>query len=407
MFCAWLLGKASLISTFAWLKPSMASDIVNKGNVVVAATSDLATDQRVLRSAKALQEHGFNVTLFGRKLSTSMGLNIEGMRVVRKKLMFTGGPFFYATFNIRLFFFLLFSRCHYILSNDLDTLLACKFAARIKGCRLIYDSHEYFTGVPEIRERILVQKVWKMIERSCIPGCDLVYTVNDSIASLYREEYGCFVGVVRNVPDILPDRYAEKDKMKIRKELGLPAGRKIIILQGAGINIERGAEEAVAAMKSTVGITLLIAGGGDIVNELMKKVDSEGLDDRVIFVPKQPYDTLLQYTAASDLGITFDKDTNINYRYSLPNKLFDYIITRTPILASDLPEIRKVIDKYDIGMFIDSHDTEHIAEQMMSVFDDRGRYDRWVRNLEKAAGELNWPEEKKVFLNLIDEYAGS
>ena len=139
----------------------------------------------------------------------------------------------------------------------------------------------------------------------------------------------------------------------------------------------------------------------------MNKVDSEGLGDRVIFVPKQPYDTLLQYTAASDLGITFDKDTNINYRYSLPNKLFDYIITRTPILASDLPEIRKVIDHYDIGMFIESHDTQHIAEQMMSVFDDRGRYDRWVTNLEKAAGELNWPEEKKVLLNLIDEYAGS
>jgi glycosyltransferase involved in cell wall biosynthesis len=385
----------------------MTSEKDHRRNIVVAATSDLATDQRVQRSARALQEHGMEVTLFGRKLTSSLELVIPGIRVVRKSLIFTKGPIFYASFNLRLFIFLLFHKCDLILSNDLDTLLACRIAAKIKRCKVIYDSHEYFTGVPEVRDRKIVQKAWKFIERLCLPGCDLVYTVNDSIAGLYMKEYDRFVGVVRNVPDVMPNKFSGTDKIAIRKELGLPVNSNLIILQGAGINMERGAEEAISAMHHTEGVTLLIVGGGDVMEELIEKVHREGLDNKVKFIPKQPYEKLLQYTAATDLGITFDKDTNINYRFSLPNKLFDYIITRVPVLASDLPEIRKVINHYDIGMFIESHDPAHIAGMMMAVFEDRGRYYKWKQNLDKAAEELNWPQEKKVMLKLIDEYAGT
>ena len=137
----------------------------------------------------------------------------------------------------------------------------------------------------------------------------------------------------------------------------------------------------------------------------MMSVENEKLGNKVIFIPKQPYDELLQYTAASDLGITFDKDTNINYRYSLPNKLFDYIICRVPVLASDLPEIRKVIDQYDIGSFIENHDPIHIAQKMMEALKEQGRYQKWITNLNKAAEELNWPQERKVMLKLIDDHA--
>jgi glycosyltransferase involved in cell wall biosynthesis len=229
--------------------------------------------------------------------------------------------------------------------------------------------------------------------------------VNDSIARLYKEEYHRFIGVVRNVPDVSPDRFSNKDKISIRKELGLPLDHQLVILQGAGINIERGAEEAVAAMHHTEGIKLLIIGGGDVIDALKETVENEKLGNKVMFIPKQPYDELLNYTAASDLGITFDKDTNINYRFSLPNKLFDYIICRVPILASDLPEIRKVIDQYDIGSFIDDHNPIHIAEKMMEALKDRERYQQWLSNLNKAAEELNWPQEKKVMLKLIDDHA--
>ena len=118
----------------------------------------------------------------------------------RMKLLFTKGAAFYAFFNLRLFFFLLINKADVLLANDLDTLHANAWARKFKSnCKLIYDSHEYFTGVPELIERPKVQKFWKKIERKHLPKVDEMYTVNDSIAKLYKDEYGVEMKVVRNI----------------------------------------------------------------------------------------------------------------------------------------------------------------------------------------------------------------
>eukprot|EP01034_Spumella_vulgaris_P000460 gene460-608_t len=202
---------------------------------------------------------GYDVTFIGRKLPQSPPLPAERYKMHRMKLLFTSSAFFYAEYNLRLFFFLLFHRADVLVANDLDTLLANYLVARIKGSTLVYDSHELFTEVPELDHNAFAKKTWLRLERWIVPKLKFTVTVNRSIADILEKRYGVPFRVLRN----MPYRY-HPTETKTRAELGLPADKKIIILQGSGINVRRGAEEAVEAMKYLkVPAILLIVGNGD------------------------------------------------------------------------------------------------------------------------------------------------
>ena len=321
-------------------------------------------------------------------------------RSLRMKLFFTKGPCFYAAFNIRLFFLLLFKKADLLVANDLDTLLPNYLVSKIKHIPLVYDSHEYFTEVPELVNRKGVQKVWKSIERHIFPRLKDVITVNDSIAGLYEKEYGIRPKVVRNIPP------AQKITLnKTRAELGLPEDKFILILQGSGINVDRGTEEMTEAMPLIrEEVILLIVGGGDVIDLLKSKAEELKLSERIIFKPKQPYQELMQYTVNADLGLTLDKDTNLNYRYSLPNKLFDYIHAGIPVLASSLPEIRKIITQYNIGDFIPSHEPGTIATKVNEIVENKVLMNDWRKNITFAAQDLSWEKEEQILKQVYSKY---
>ncbi|NVO19368.1 MAG: glycosyltransferase [Bacteroidetes bacterium] len=365
---------------------------------IISVINDLVTDQRVEKSAQVLMDMGYEVLMVGRQKSDSLRMPDRRYTVNRMRLLWEKGPFFYAEYNLRLFFFLLFQKCDLLFSNDLDTLLPNYLIHKLKRIPVIYDSHEYFTETPEVIHRPFVRNFWKRIEKSIVPKLKYCITVNPSIAELFKKEYSVDFKVIRNIPG-----RKIKDSVPSRKELGLPEDQKIILLQGAGINIQRGAEELVEAMKYLDGLLLLIIGSGDVFPVLKELAAEFKVDQKIMFIPKQLPDKLFFYTSAADLGLTLDKDTNINYHFSLPNKLFDYIHAGIPILASPLPEIKAIIEKYEIGGFIDSHQPEHIASKIQQALNDEITYARWKENLKLAAAELNWENERKVLCKIIEE----
>lgn len=351
-------------------------------------SNDLATDQRVRKMCATLIQKGYSIELIGRMLPHSLPLK-RSYKTRRLKLMFNQGALFYAELNLRLFFFLLFSNFDRIHANDLDTLLPAFLISKIKRKPLVYDSHELFTEVPEIQGR-WVKKVWVSIENFVFPRLRNIITVNDSIADFYRKKYHKTIEVVRNIPE----QKAVK-KTNSRGELNLPIKRFICIVQGAGINVDRGIEETVESLKNIENCLLLIVGSGDALPKLKALVKTLNLSSKVSFIGRLPYEEMMQYTMNSDLGITVDKPTSLNYEYSLPNKLFDYIRAQIPVLASPLVEVKRVVETYGVGQIVSEVTPDALQKGIQKFMDDSESSKRYALNLKKASEELSWEKEEE------------
>ncbi|MBK7853805.1 MAG: glycosyltransferase [Bacteroidetes bacterium] len=264
-------------------------------------------------------------------------------------------------------------------ANDLDTLLPNYLASKIYRLPLIYDSHEYFTEVPELQNNPFRKKIWKRVEQYIFPRLKHTITINDSIAGLFYKDYGKKPLVVRNVP--LANNFNLVNNIaSFKTENEIPEDKKIIIIQGAGINIQRGAEEAVEAMKHLPDCVLLVIGSGDVYNTLLKLSAEHNVGERIVFISRLPYADLMEFTQIAHVGLTLDKNTNINYRYSLPNKLFDYIQAGIPVIASDLPEVSTIVKKYDIGVVINEVTPSAIANAIRNLFRNAEAYQTLKNN---------------------------
>lgn len=369
---------------------------MQKKKVIVSVINDLVTDQRVARTCSVLQELNYDILLVGRKKRDSQPLAKRNYKCKRMKLLFEQGPQFYFFFNLRLFFVLLFNKADVLWANDLDTLWPNYIVSKLKDCKLIYDSHEIFCEVPELQANPTKKRIWEKLESSIVPKLKYCITVNKSIADYFTNKYKVPFEFVRNIPS-----YTKLDSVKSRTRLHLPLDKKIIILQGAGINVHRGAEELVEAFQYlTNEFLLLIIGSGDVIGQLKTNAKKMKLGNKILFVDKMPASELRHYTINADLGVTIDKDNNLNYHFSLPNKVFDYLHAGIPVLATRLPEIEQIISTYNVGAFIESHDPKHIAE-CIETFLHSNQYAAYKFNTTKAAAENNWETEKQKLINLL------
>lgn len=224
--------------------------------------------------------------------------------------------------------------------------------------------------------------------------------MNESIAAVFEEKYKVRFHSIRNISDS-PADFNPRSKA----ELNLPPDKKIILLQGAGINVDRGAEELIDAMPMVENAILLIIGGGDVWEIMNEKIRRQGLAGKVILIRKIPKAELMHYTYNATIGLSIDKNTNLNYYYSLPNKIFDYINAGVPVLASRLPEIEKIIRRYGIGDFIGDHQPATIAAKLNELLSSP-LLEQYRLNTRKAKAELSWKQEKLKLIGIIEKTGG-
>ena len=361
--------------------------------IIISVINDLVTDQRVNRIAGTLQANGHDVILVGRRLKNSLQVSTRTYVTKRFRLLSSRSVIFYAEYNLRLLFFLLFHKSDLLIANDLDTLPANYFASVIRRKKLMYDCHELFTEVPELIGRVFTRHFWIILEKLMLPRIKFSSTVNNSIAEYYKDRYKIDMKIIRNL------HYYREVQHKIINKLS-PENKKVILYQGS-VNRGRGVDLAIRAVKLIENAVFVVIGDGDVLEEMKEIVKELQLANKVVFTGRIPFWELHQYTIQADVGLVLEENLGLNYYYSLSNKLFDYIQARVPVLGSPFPEIMNIIENYGVGLIADSHEIAEIAGKINCMLYDSESRITWKNNLNIAAGELCWEKEEKVLLELI------
>lgn len=356
--------------------------------IIVSVTNDLSTDQRVEKVCNTLFNAGYEILLVGKKETNSKPIR-RNYSTKRINVFFKKSILFYAEFTVKLFFLLLFTKKDMLLSNDLDTLLPNYIVGLLQNKRLIYDSHELFPEVPELVNRPFAKNFWLSLERKILPKLKNTYTVCDSIANFYDTKYNTNFKTIVNLPskkEIITSSFPFNYKDK-----------KIILYQGV-VNIGRGLELIISTMPFLKNCILVIIGDGDIFEIMKKKVIKKKLHHKIYFLGKINPIKLHQLTPLANLGISIEEDLGLNYRFALPNKIFDYIQAEVPILISNLPEMKKVVINYKVGEIVYQREPRKLANQIEQILEKD-----FTKELKNAKEKLIWEHQETKLLAIFKD----
>lgn len=352
-------------------------------------TNDLSYDQRMQKICTSLGQHGYDVTLIGRKLRQSKPVNFPHFKPYRLFCFFTKGPLFYAEYNARLFWKLLFSKQDIICSVDLDTLPACALAAQMKKKKWTFDAHEYFVEVPEVVSRKWVKKIWGFIEKKWVPKAHARYTVGPELAQLLSKRLSCTFEVVRNMP------YANNNTNPSQ------AQQPYFILYQGALNPARGIEAMIDAMEWIPELEFHIVGKGPLENDLKKRVAEKKLQNKVRFLGFMEPQTLAQYTQKAFLGLNVSEPIGLSYYYSLNNKFFDYIQAGIPSLINAFPEYINLNNQYQVGELCESNPMD-LAKKANELIKNPERYTFLKNQCLEAAKTLHWKTEQPKLRSIYE-----
>jgi glycosyltransferase involved in cell wall biosynthesis len=280
---------------------------------------------------------------------------------------------------------LIFSNFDIINANDLDTILPAILVAKLRGKKVVYDAHEYFSEQEEVVARPRIKWIWKAIEKWSIPSVDAAYTVSDGYANLFFSEYEVPFLVVKNAT--------------VLKEFHSPSpSQKYILYQGA-VNHGRGLPELIEAMKKVDGM-LYICGDGDILEDLKLQVKSQNLEEKVKFWGFIAPEKLTDFTQNASIGLTLFAKGGLSHWYSLANRFFDYMHAGIPQLAMDYPEYSTFNKKHEIAVLINDIHPDTIAEGLRKLLSDDQLYARLSKNALIAREQENWQAQESVLLSV-------
>jgi glycosyltransferase involved in cell wall biosynthesis len=362
-----------------------------KKKIFCTVTNDLNYDQRMIRICTSLTAAGYDVTLVGRTRKYSLPPVDRSFRQHRLRLIFEKGKLFYFEYNFRLFFYLLFRKMDCICSIDLDSILPGYFVSRLRRIPRVYDAHELFCEMQEVVTRPGIYKVWKAIERYCVPRFRYGYTVNGLIAEEFRRMYGRDYAVVRNLP-VLEDRV-------------LPTVHQRIILYQGAVNEGRCFETLIPAM-AAVDAQLLICGDGNFMPQAQALVATHQLEKKVLFRGYVLPEDLKKITPTAWCGITlFDRRGVSNY-YSLANRFFDYIHAGVPQLAVNYPAYREINNWRPVAVLIDEPGIREVADGLNQLLNNTELYRTLLENCRQVRLRYNWQEEEKQLIRLYHQILG-
>ncbi len=286
-------------------------------------------------------------------------------------------------------------------AEDIYTLPLMVSAAKRNNALVYYDSRELYNYIGGLKNKPLVQRIISAIEKKYIYKVDKIIVTGEmdlnELAGYYNFPREKFI-IIRNLP------YPVKvSPINIREKFNIEETKKILIYQGI-VSKGRGIEKTISAVKDLGNVVFLIFGDGPLINELREIIKQNSLEEKVILAGSVRNIDLLNYTASADIGVALIENISKSYYYALPNKLFEYIYAGIPVIASPLPQMKKIIDKYEIGLTVNPEISNEIKDAINSLINNEKKYQQIKVNTIEASKILNWENEfENVYEKLLYE----
>jgi len=378
-------------------------------------TNDFSSDNRVLRSALASKSMGARAMVYAlhrRRRGLPDKDRKEGVIIWRFRLKSLNWPRYLPIQLIKyLEAVLCMSRAGYkikpnlIHANDLAGLIIGFVISKITKGNLLYDSHELQSETRGTLEypKFLV-KILLILERFLAKRSNSVITVSSGIAEEMSKRLNISKPeVIRNLPEYESLRTSNFNN-PLRRAINLDLDTPIILFQG-GISPGRGLMLLIDAMRKikNTDATLVFLGNGVLVEKLREKANSFNLKNRIIFYPAVSSKILPQWTADATIGVHPMEGICLNHLLALPNKIFEYIQANIPVLVSDMPEMKRIIDHYGVGRTFEDGDAEDLALQIDYILNDPKLLNYYKLATMNAVKELNWKIEKQKLIEIYDK----
>lgn len=375
-------------------------------DVCAAVVSDLPFDARVWKQARSLAKAGHRVALVGCRYEiertqrrTEDGVDVIevpfGKRTGRISVLRRARTLLELWLNVARIPARSY-HAHNIHVGPLAWLLA-----KLRRARVIYDAHELY-GEPGGGGPVpaVVSRIELVLERFLVRRSDGVITTNPTRAKVLCERHGrADVTVLGNVPALA----VEVNPI----DPGYSKERTTLLYQGGIYAETRSFRETVEALRELPTVDFAILGfGRDHDIDLIKGWAREaGVAERVRFLPPRPFDELVRTAAAADVGLVPIKPTTLNNKLGDTNKLYEYLMAGLPMVASDLPEIKRVVQDGEptVGELFDPFSSSSIVAAVRRVLDGSEKYDaRCAEARRLAAEKYNWGVEERRLLALYD-----
>ncbi|MEB7428029.1 glycosyltransferase [Enterococcus faecalis] len=281
-------------------------------------------------------------------------------------------------------------------ANDLNTLPQAYFQAKILRIRkLVYDSHEVQTSRTGYES-----KLYGYLERFFMKRVDICIHENITRSKYTEYLYNRKIDYIYNYPS----SYEKKDypKGKIHSVLGISSDTPILLYQG-GIQEGRGLETIVLAAQYIDKGTIVFIGDGKEKLKLKRLVKKLNVDDKVKFIDKVPCEMLKEFTIDAFLGFQVLENICFNHYSAASNKLFEYIMAEVPVIASDFPELARVIKTNKIGILVQPGNEQELAQAVNYLIKNSQFYKKCKKNCGKAKKIYTWEREKLRFLKIYSE----
>ncbi len=359
--------------------------------ICIAFLGNAFNDSRIINLSNSLKEDGYKVSVISFDwFIKKQNIITDDIKVFKlNKGKFT--IFFYLRFSIILIRELIKIKADIFFAEDFYTLPFVVIIGKIKKAKIYYNNRELYAFIGGLRNRPILQAIIRLIEKLFIKKVDLVLTTGEMDSEFLKNYYNIkSTLVIRNIPLFqLP-----KETIDFRKKYNIPINSLILLYQGVLLE-GRGIPIIIKSLIELKDAYFILIGEGEQKNNFENLAKLLNVDERVIFAGVYDQNELINYTSGADIGLALIENISISYYYALPNKLFEYIVAGLPVIASNLPQMKKIVETYKVGEVIDIESGESIVPIIQRWNDNKHLLNEYKKNCFEAAKELNWQKEYK------------